>query len=128
MKKQISTTNAPAAAGPYSQAVSAGGFVFVSGQLPINNAAKDMVTDDIKEAVKHCMLNVKAILEEAGSGLEKIVKTTVFLSDINNFAAANEAYAEFFNIPGVPAPARSCFQTANLPRGAIVEIEAIALA
>ena len=122
--KQITTDKAPAAIGPYSQAIEGNGFIFVSGQLPIDPATGNFPSDDITELTKQSMKNIKAILEEAGSGMDKIVKTTIYLKDLGDFSAVNEAYAEFF---GTPAPARACFEVAKLPKDAKVEIEAIAL-
>lgn len=124
MEKQIiNTQGAPGAIGPYSQAVRAGHFVYTSGQLPINPKSGELI-NDIKEATAQCLENAKAILEEAGTSLEKVVKTLVFLSDMNDFAAMNEVYAEYFT---ANAPARSCVQVAKLPKDAKVEIEVVAL-
>lgn len=125
MKKAIITKNAPGAVGPYSQGISAGGFIFVSGQLPIDPAS-GKAPKTIEEQTRQSLLNVKAILEEAGSSLDKVVKTTVFLSDMNNFAAMNTVYAEVFG-SGVH-PARSAFQVVRLPKDVLVEVEVIALA
>ena len=123
MKKEvILTKNAPGAIGPYSQGIKMGNFIFTSGQLPINPATGELVSD-VKEATKTSLENVKAILEEAGSSLDKVVKTTVFLKDLNDFAAVNEVYGEYFNNV---APARSCFQVGKLPKDAVLEIEVIA--
>jgi 2-iminobutanoate/2-iminopropanoate deaminase len=122
MKKALSTSAAPAALGPYSQGIDASGLVFTSGQLPIGpNGALE--TADIAKATGYCLQNVRAVLEAAGLGLQNVVKTTVFLTDLNDFAAMNEAYAAYF--PDTP-PARSCVQVAALPKGATVEIETIA--
>ncbi|MCI9614795.1 MAG: RidA family protein [Dorea sp.] len=118
----VSTKNAPAAIGPYSQGVCINGFVFVSGQLPINPESGEM-TGDIKEKTAQSLRNIAAVLEEAGSSLDKIVKTTIFVSDLSLFADVNQAYGEFFK---ENAPARSCVQAAALPKGADIEIEAIA--
>ena len=124
MKKQITTPNAPAAIGPYSAGITAGGFVFVSGQLPVNPKSSALCSGSIADMTRQSLKNVIAVLEAAGSDAAKIVKTTVFLADLNDFAAMNEAYAAFFeNEP----PARSCVQVARLPRDARVEIEAIAV-
>jgi len=122
-KAQVTTTNAPAAVGPYSQGIKAGGLLFISGQLPIEENG-NQITDDIKAAVTMCLKNVCAIAAEAGAGKGDMVKMTMFLADLNDFAAANEAYAAFFE--GTIPPARSAFQVARLPRNAIVEIEGIA--
>ncbi|WP_300379479.1 RidA family protein [Clostridium sp.] len=123
MKKEIiSTTNAPAAIGPYSQGIKIGDLVFTSGQLPVNPATGELVSE-IKAATKQSLENVKAVLEQAGSSLDKVIKVTVFVSDMNNFAQVNEVYAEYFK---ENAPARSCVEVARLPKDALVEIEAIA--
>ncbi|MCM0648206.1 RidA family protein [Clostridium swellfunianum] len=119
----VSTNNAPGAIGPYSQAIKAGHFVYTSGQLPVNPATGELVTD-IKEATAQSLENVKAILEEAGSSLDKVVKTLVFIKDMNDFAAMNEVYAKYFT---ANPPARSCVEVARLPKDAKVEIEVIAL-
>ena len=124
MKKQITTPNAPAAIGPYSAGITAGSFVFVSGQLPVDPNSGALCTGTIADMTRQSLKNVIAVLEAAGSEAAKIVKTTVFLADLNDFAAMNEAYAAFFE--GEP-PARSCVQVARLPRDARIEIEAIAV-
>ncbi len=123
MKKVIATEKAPGAIGPYSQGIEANGFVFVSGQLPVDPATGEFPKDCISAQTKQSIENVAAVLAAAGCGLEDVVKTTVFLSDIGNFAAMNEVYAEYFK---TDCPARSAFEAANLPKGALVEIEAIA--
>ncbi len=122
-KKIIATEKAPGAIGPYSQGIDAGSLIFTSGQLPINPEDKKLITDDIKAATKQSLLNVQAILEAAGSSLDKVIKTTVFLKDLNDFAAMNEVYAEFFK---GDCPARSAVQVAKLPLDAPIEIEVIA--
>ena len=121
----ISTTNAPAAIGPYSQAIKVGELVFVSGQLPIAPATGAFAEGGIKELTRQSLTNMKAILEEAGTSIANVVKTTVFLADMNDFAAMNEVYAEFF---AAPFPARSAVAVKTLPKGALVEIECIAQA
>ena len=121
--KAISTKNAPAAIGPYSQAIEAGGMVFASGQLPIDPNTGAFPEGGIKEQTRQSILNAKAILEEAGCSLSNVVKTTVLLSDIADFAAMNEVYASFFS---EPFPARSAFAVRDLPKGALIEIEMIA--
>ena len=121
----ISTTNAPAAIGPYSQAIKVGELVFVSGQLPIGPATGAFAEGGIKELTRQSLTNMKAILEEAGTSMANVVKTTVFLADMNDFAAMNEVYAEFF---AAPFPARSAVAVKTLPKGALVEIECIAQA
>ena len=121
--KAISTKNAPAAIGPYSQAIETGGMIFASGQLPIDPNTGAFPEGGIKEQTRQSILNAKAILEEAGCSLSNVVKTTVLLSDIADFAAMNEVYASFFC---EPFPARSAFAVRDLPKGALVEIEMIA--
>ena len=122
--KAINTSNAPAAIGPYSQAIdSAHGLVFVSGQLPINPATGAFPEGGIKEQTRQSLTNAKAILNEAGLDLANVVKTTVFLADMGDFAAMNEVYAQFFS---APVPARSAVAVKTLPKGALVEIECIA--
>ncbi|HIY12520.1 MAG TPA: RidA family protein [Candidatus Agathobaculum merdipullorum] len=123
MKKVISTDLAPAAIGPYAQAVAIDGLVITSGQLPINPTT-GAFPEGIAEQTKQSLENVKAILAEAGTGMDRIVKTTVFLSDMNNFGAMNEVYATFFGEGGYPA--RSAVEVARLPKDALVEIEVIA--
>lgn len=124
MKKRIETTKAPAAIGPYSQAVEVNGMVFVSGQLPVDPATGEFVPGGIKELTHRSLTNIKNILAEEGLTMQHIVKTTVFLADINDFAEMNEVYATFFE--GV-APARSAMAVKTLPKGARVEIECIAV-
>ena len=122
--KAINTSNAPAAIGPYSQAIdSAHGLVFVSGQLPIDPATGAFPEGGIKEQTRQSLTNAKAILNEAGLDLANVVKTTVFLADMGDFAAMNEIYAQFFS---APFPARSAVAVKTLPKGALVEIECIA--
>ncbi|MDU1052615.1 RidA family protein [Clostridium baratii] len=122
VKTVINTKNAPEALGPYSQAIKIGDMIFTSGQIPINPETKELVTE-IKKATKQSLTNIKNILEEAGTSMDKVVKTTVFVKNLNDFAAVNEVYATFFE--GEP-PARSCVQVAKLPLDAPVEIEVIA--
>ena len=123
MKREvINTKNAPGAIGPYSQGIIVGDFVYTSGQIPINPATGVMETD-IKVATKQSMENVKAILEAAGTSLENVVKTSIFLKDLNDFAAVNEVYGTYFT---ENPPARSCVQVAKLPKDAVIEIEVIA--
>jgi 2-iminobutanoate/2-iminopropanoate deaminase len=123
MKTIISTNQAPKAIGPYSQAVLANGFLFISGQLPINPETGNFPDGGIKEQASQSLENVKAILSEAKLSLNDVVKTTVFLSNIEDFAAMNEVYSQYFMSD---CPARSAFQVANLPKSAFVEIEVIA--
>ena len=123
MKKKLETGNAPAAIGPYSQAVSADGLVLVSGQIPINPETGEFPSDDVSEQTYQSLNNIREILKEAGYGMENVLKTTVFLQDMNDFAAMNAVYETFFTDP---YPARAAFQVAKLPKGAKVEIEAVA--
>ena len=118
----IETKKAPAAIGPYSQAITTGGLIFTSGQIPIDPASGSIAANDIAGQARQAIQNLAVVLEAAGSGLDKVVKTTCFLTDINDFAVFNEIYAELF--PGKPA--RSCVEVSNLPKGALVEIEAVA--
>ena len=120
----ITTDRAPAAIGPYSQAVKTQHLVFVSGQLPIDPQSGHLVTGDIRNQTRQAMQNLGAILAAAGSSFDRIVKTTLFIADMDQFATINEVYAEFFT--GQP-PARACVQVARLPRDAGVEVEAVAL-
>ena len=122
-KKAIHTNNAPAAIGPYSQAIEANGMIFVSGQLPIDPATGAFAGEDIAAQTRQSLTNIKSILAEAGAGMEDVVKTTVLLKNIADFAAMNEVYAEFFT---GDCPARAAFEVAALPKNALVEIEAIA--
>lgn len=121
--KALTTEKAPAAIGPYSQAIEANGFVYASGQLPIDQATGAFPEGGVKEQTRQSILNAQAILRSAGLELSNVVKTTVLLSDIADFADMNEVYAEFF---GEPYPARSAFAVRALPKGALVEIEMIA--
>ncbi|MDR0446658.1 MAG: RidA family protein [Oscillospiraceae bacterium] len=122
-KKVITTNNAPAAIGPYSQGISAGGFVFVSGQLPIDPATGELAPGGVSEQTERSIKNVKAVLEAAGLTLGDVLKTTVFLKDMNDFAAMNAVYAAHFTSD---CPARAAVEVARLPKDALVEIEAIA--
>ena len=124
MKQIIQTDRAPQAIGPYSQAVKARGFVYASGQIPIDPATGQFVAGGITEQTEQVLKNVAALLEASGSSLDKVVKTTVFLADMEEFAAMNEVYARFFSSE---PPARATVQAAGLPRNAKVEIEVIAL-
>lgn len=119
----IHTEKAPKAIGPYSQAIKVGNLVFASDQVPIVPATGEFVEGGIKEQTRQSLTNAKAILEEAGTSLSKVVKTTVYLSDMANFAAMNEVYAEFFT---QPYPARSAVAVKTLPKNALVEVECIA--
>lgn len=122
--KKIETTSAPGAIGPYSQAIEVNGFVYTSGQLPIDPATGVFAEGGIKEQTHQSLKNLQAILVQAGSQLSNVVKTTVFLSDMNDFAAMNEVYAEFF---AAPYPARSAVAVKTLPKNALVEIECVAV-
>ena len=123
--KAIHTDNDPKALGPYSQAIKAGNMVFCSGQVPINPETNNFVEGGIKEQTRQALLNAQNILRQAGLELSNVVKTTVFLSDMNDFVAMNEVYAEFFSMP---YPARSAVTVKTLPKNALVEIECIAVA
>ncbi|MBR0201889.1 MAG: RidA family protein [Bacteroidaceae bacterium] len=123
MKKVISTSKAPAAIGPYSQAIQVGNFVYTSGQIPIDTSTGQFAEGGIKEQTRQSLLNVKAILEESGLKMSDVVKTTVFMADMNDFADMNSVYAEFFS---EPYPARSAVAVRTLPKGALVEIEVVA--
>ena len=125
MKKVLATTNAPAAIGPYSQAIRADKFVFVSGQLPIDPATGDFAGEDIAAQTRQSLTNISNILASEGLSMENVVKTTVLLKNIADFGAMNEVYATFFR---TDCPARAAFEVAALPKNALVEIEAIALA
>ncbi|MCL2492732.1 MAG: RidA family protein [Clostridiales bacterium] len=120
----VATKQAPAAIGPYAQANRIGDFLFTSGQIPLDPATGELVGTEIKAQTKQALGNLKAILEAGGSGLGSVLKTTVFLADIADFAAMNEVYAEYFS--GEALPSRSAVQVGALPKGALVEIEAIA--
>ena len=122
--KVLHSDNAPKALGPYSQAIEVNGFVFTSGQIPIDPATDNFVEGGIKEQTRQSLTNVQKVLKEAGIDLSHVVKTTVFLSDMGNFAEMNEVYAEFFV---QPFPARSAVAVKTLPKGALVEIECVAV-
>ena len=124
MKEIISTENAPGAIGPYSQAVKTGNMVFCSGQIPIDVATGEFVSQDVAEQTRQVLTNLNAVLKAAGTDLNGVVKTTVFLADMNDFTAMNEVYAEFFS---ENKPARATVQAARLPRDARVEIDCIAV-
>ncbi len=123
MKKQISTDKAPAAIGPYSQAIAANGTLYVSGQIPVNPATGE-VSSDISEQTKQSMENIKAILEEAGTDFSKVVRCGIFIKDMNDFAKINEVYGSYFS---EPYPARATVEVARLPKDVLVEIDAIAI-
>jgi endoribonuclease L-PSP, putative len=122
MKREIKTVNAPVAIGPYSQAVEAGGFMYLSGAIPVN-PADGSIPSDIAGQARQTFQNMAAILSVAGAGFENVVKTTVFLTDLKSFQTVNDIYAEFFT---APYPARSCIEVSALPKGVLIECEAIA--
>ena len=124
MKKVIATDKAPGAIGPYSQAIKAGSMIFCSGQIPLDPATGEFVSDDVTEQTEQVFKNLIAVLEAAGAGLNAVVKTTVFLADMGEFAAMNEVYGRYFSDN---KPARATVQAARLPRDARVEIECIAV-
>ncbi|HZX19794.1 MAG TPA: RidA family protein [archaeon] len=120
MIKKIQSKNAPKAIGPYSQAVRAGNFIFVSGQLPINSKTNELVGNEIKAQTKQVLENIKAILEEAGASLEHVVKCEIFMQNLGDFAEMNKIYSEYFTKE--PLPARYCVEVSKLPKGALIEI------
>ena len=122
-KKIISSSKAPKAVGPYSQAVETNGLIFVSGQLPVDVQTSEFAPGGVKEQCAQALKNIGYILEEAGCGFDNVVKTTVYLTDMKDFAAMNEVYATFFK---EPFPARVAFATAGLPKGALIEIDVVA--
>jgi 2-iminobutanoate/2-iminopropanoate deaminase len=124
MRKPITTDKAPQAIGPYSQAIAAGQLLFLSGQIPLDPATGKLVDGDITEQTHRVMSNLCAVLTAAGSSFDNVVRTTIFLADMNDFAAVNEVYGSYFENP---APARACVQAAELPMKARVEIDAVAL-
>lgn len=123
-RKGIHTENAPAAIGPYSQAVRAGQTIYVSGQLPIDQSTGEFAGEDVASQTRQALTNIRNILKEAGADMNCVVKTTVLLADIGDFGAMNSVYAEFFE---APYPARAAFQAAAIPKNARVEIEAVAV-
>lgn len=125
LRTALHTENAPKAIGPYSQAIRAGDYLFCSGQIPLDPASMQLVEGDIEAQTRRALTNLQNVLEAAGSGLSRVVKTTVFMSDLGEFARMNAVYGEFF---ADSPPARSTVQVAALPRGAKIEIECIALA
>ena len=122
--KVIHTDKAPAAVGPYSQAILAGNLLFVSGQIPINPATGELVKGSIEDETRQCLENAKAVLEEAGTTLENVIKATVFIKDMDQFSKINGVYGEYFN---THKPARACVEVARLPKDVNVEIEMIAI-
>lgn len=125
-KHVIATLSAPAAIGPYSQGVRVGNLVFTAGQIPLDPATGQIVAGGIAEQTTQVLENLKAIVEESGSSLAKAVKTTVFLKDLQDFAAMNAVYGKYFTLEGVAAPARTTVEIARLPKDALVEIEVVA--
>lgn len=123
MKSVVTTDKAPAAIGPYSQAIQTGGLLFISGQIPVDPATGEVVTGDVAAQTRQAIKNINAILQSQGIGLENVVKATVFLTDMNDFPIVNQVYGEYFP---QAAPARSCVQVARLPKDVSVEIETIA--
>ena len=123
MKKEISTKNAPAAIGPYSQAIEVNNMVYTSGMIPINPATGELVTGSVEEQAKQAFSNLKALVEASGSSME-VVKTVVFIKDMDDFAKINAIYEDYFV---APYPARSCVQVAKLPKDVAIEVEAIAI-
>lgn len=121
--KVIKTQKAPAAVGPYSQAIEVNGLIFTSGQLPIIPESGELIYDDIKKATARSLENIKEILQEAGSSLDKVVKVNIFLKDMNDFSSVNEVYSKYFT---TNKPARSCVEVSKLPKDGIIEIEAVA--
>lgn len=121
--KVIQTQKAPAAVGPYSQAIEVNGLIFTSGQLPIIPENGELINDDIKKATARSLENIKEILQEAGSSLDKVVKVNIFLKDMNDFSSVNEVYSKYFT---TNKPARSCVEVSKLPKDGIIEIEAVA--
>lgn len=124
MKETVTTNNAPGAIGPYSQAIKAGGMVFCSGQIPIDPVTGEFVSEGVAEQTEQVLKNLSEVLSAAGTGLDNVVKTTVFLADMNDFAEMNEVYGRYFS---ANKPARATVQAARLPRDAKVEIDCIAL-
>ncbi len=125
MRTVIATDRGPKAIGPYSQAIKANGLVFLSGQIPLDPATQQLITGDVAAQTEHVLQNITGILEAAGTSLARVVKTTVFLKDMNDFAAMNEVYGRHFSLE---PPARSTVEVARLPKDVLVEIEVIALA
>ena len=124
MKTIISTDKAPQAIGPYSQAVEVNGVIYTSGMIPINPADGTLVTGSVEEQAEQALKNLKALIEESGSSMDKVIKTTVFIKDMNDFAKINEVYARYFTDN---YPSRSCVEVARLPKDVLIEIEAIAI-
>lgn len=124
MKTIINTDKAPQAIGPYSQAVEVNGMIYTSGMIPINPVDGTLVTGSVEEQAEQALMNLKALVEESGSSMEQVIKTTVFIKDMNDFAKINEVYARYFTDN---YPSRSCVEVARLPKDVLIEIEAIAI-
>lgn len=124
MKTEIRTTKAPAAIGPYSQAIEVNGMIYTSGMIPINPETGELVTGSVEEQAKQALSNLKALVEASGSSMDKVVKTVVFIKDMNDFAKINSVYETFFT---APYPARSCVEVARLPKDVAIEVEAITI-
>ncbi|MDD7402520.1 MAG: RidA family protein [Butyribacter sp.] len=124
MKTEISTKNAPAAIGPYSQAIEVNGMIYTSGMIPINPQTGELVTGSVEEQARQALSNLKNLVEASGSSMDKVVKTVVFISDMEDFGKINAVYEEFFPSP---YPARSCVEVARLPKDVAMEIEAVAI-
>lgn len=124
MKKEISTKNAPAAIGPYSQAIEVNGMIYTSGMIPINPESGELVTGTVEEQAKQALSNLKTLVEASGSSMDKVVKTVVFIKNMDDFGKINEIYETFFT---APYPARSCVEVARLPKDVAIEVEAIAI-
>lgn len=124
MKTEISTKNAPAAIGPYSQAIEVNGMIYTSGMIPINPQTGELVTGSVEEQAKQALSNLKALVEASGSSMDKVVKTVVFIKDMEDFGKINAIYETFF---AAPYPARSCVEVARLPKDVAIEIEAITI-
>ncbi len=121
---EISTENAPKAIGPYSQGIKAGNLIFTSGQIPVNPASGTVDSEDVEKQTRQVLINLKNVLEAAGASLSDVVKTTVFIKNMNDFARINSVYEEYFK---APYPARSCVEVARLPKDVLIEIEAVAV-
>ncbi|MCD7825567.1 MAG: RidA family protein [Clostridiaceae bacterium] len=124
MKTEISTKSAPAAIGPYSQAIEAGGMIYTSGMIPIDPATGELVTGSVEAQAKQALSNLKALIEASGSSMDKVVKTVVFIKNMDDFAAVNAVYETYFT---APYPARSCVEVARLPKDVAIEVEAITM-
>lgn len=122
MKKEISTKNAPAAIGPYSQAIEVNGMLYTSGMIPIDPATGELVTGSVEAQAEQALTNLKSLIEASGSSMDKVVKTVVFIKDMNDFAKINGIYEKYFT---APFPARSCVEVARLPKDVAIEVEAI---